>query len=105
MLGRYFALAILVTLTGLCVLGSSTDVRAGAYGFDCVHGPDTYRVRDVEQWDQLNIRSGPSASRRIVGSIPATGSGIHCLGPCRGHWCRVSWRGVIGWTNMRFLGE
>lgn len=78
---------------------------AGAYGYDCAHGPDTYRVRNVEDWDRLNIRSGPSSRRRVVGSIPPDGSGIHCLGPCEGKWCRVSWRGIIGWTNMRFLGE
>ncbi len=82
-----------------------SGAQAGAYGYDCAHGPDTYRVRGVEDWDQLNIRSRASARGRIVGSIPATGSGIHCLGPCKGKWCRISWRGVVGWTNMRFLGE
>jgi len=84
--------------------GVST-AKAGAYGYDCAHGPDTYRVRGVEDWDRLNIRSRASTRGRVVGSIPPTGSGIHCLGPCKGKWCRVSWRGIVGWTNMRFLGE
>ncbi len=28
-----------------------------ARAFDCAHGPDTYRVRGVADWDMLNIRS------------------------------------------------
>jgi SH3-like domain-containing protein len=76
-----------------------------AQRYDCAHGPDTYRVRNVESWDVLNMRSGPSSSRRIVGEIDPYGSGIHCLGPCKGRWCRVSWRGIKGWVNMRYLGE
>lgn len=92
-----------VGVVALAVPGS--PAHAGAYGYDCAHGPDTYRVRGVADWDQLNMRSGPSARRSIVGAIPATGSGVHCLGPCKGKWCRVSWRGIVGWTNMKFLGE
>lgn len=102
-LGRLLALGVMATL--VCSVASVSPLHAGAYGYDCAHGPDTYRVRGVEDWDELNIRSGPSARRRIVGSIPPHGSGVHCLGPCRGKWCRISWRGIVGWTNMRFLGE
>ena len=87
-------------------LSSAYDIGSvQAQRFDCVHGPDTYRVRGVADWDVLNIRSGPSSRRRIVGEIPPYGSGVHCLGPCRGNWCRISWRGVIGWVHMRHLGE
>ncbi|MCH9809440.1 MAG: SH3 domain-containing protein [Alphaproteobacteria bacterium] len=74
-------------------------------GYDCAHGPDTYRVRGVADWDTLNMRSRPRARSRIVGRISAYGSGVHCLGPCKGKWCRVSWRGIVGWVNMKYLGE
>ena len=74
-------------------------------GYDCAHGPDTWRVRNVASWDQLNIRSGPSARRRIIGAIPYNGKNVHCLGPCRGNWCRIWWSGYQGWVNMRYLGE
>ncbi|MGI9522480.1 MAG: hypothetical protein ACR2PG_12605, partial [Hyphomicrobiaceae bacterium] len=57
---------------------------------DCAHGPDIWRVRNVASWDRLNIRSGPSHRRTKVGSIPPDGRGVHCLGPCRGNWCRIS---------------
>ncbi len=96
--------AILVACSLMLGFGATFGATS-AQAYDCAHGPDTYRVRNVESWDRLNIRSGPSSSRRIVGSIPHTGSGVHCLGPCKGRWCRVSWRGIVGWTNMRFLGE
>ena len=95
-------LAVLAGVAG--GLGDAAAAMAQR-GYDCAHGPDTWRVRGVPSWDRLNIRSGPSASWEIVGTIPATGSGVHCLGPCKGKWCRVSWRGIVGWTNMRFLGE
>ena len=78
---------------------------AQAQRYDCAHGPDTYRVRGVADWDVLNIRRRPTSSSRIVGEIPPYGSGVHCLGPCRGNWCRISWRGTIGWVHMRQLGE
>ncbi|MEL6299203.1 MAG: SH3 domain-containing protein [Pseudomonadota bacterium] len=82
----------------------ATPARA-QYQIDCAHGPDTYRVRNVARSDQLNVRSGPRASRSIVGRLPHNASGIVCEGPCEGRWCRVSWRGVRGWVNMRHLGE
>ncbi len=99
------AVALILTIALFGALGTSIQPAPAQAGYDCAHGPDTYRVRNVESWDRLNIRSGPSSSRRIVGSIPHTGSGVHCLGPCKGKWCKISWRGVVGWTNMRHLGE
>lgn len=101
------ALAILMlgTATASVALTGAAQAQAEGHGYDCAHGPDTYRVRNVADWDKLNVRSGPGADEPVVGSIDAQGSGIHCLGPCEGHWCRVSWRGIVGWTNMKYLGE
>lgn len=85
--------------------GLTGPVVAQPYAMDCAHGPDSYRVRGVASWDRLNIRSGPGADYPIHGSIPSNGTGVICVGPCEGRWCRISWRGVQGWTNMRYLGE
>ena len=74
-------------------------------GFDCAHGPDAYRVRGVAGWDMLNVRAGPSARNRVVGRLPPNAAGIRCVGPCEGSWCRIGWRNVSGWVNMRYLGE
>lgn len=80
------------------------DVKP-ALAYDCAHGPDTYRVRNVDEWDTLNIRAGASASTEVVGQIPPNGTDVYCLGPCKGNWCQIAWRGTVGWTNMKYLGE
>lgn len=72
---------------------------------DCAHGPDSYRVSGVASWDRLNIRSGPGADYPVLGSIPPNGTGVICVGPCQGRWCRIEWRGAEGWTNTRYLAE
>lgn len=97
-----FAVAA-VSLIGLASAGTSSTAQAQR--FDCAHGPDTYRVRRVESWDHLNVRSGPSSRTRRVGAIPYNGRGVKCLGPCRGSWCKIDWFGTVGYVNMRFLGE
>ena len=102
---KRFALLACMALLAAPVFIGAGSAPAQAQRYDCAHGPDTYRVRNVADWDVLNIRSGPSSQRRIVGEIPPRGSGVHCLGPCRGSWCRISWRGIRGWVHMRYLGE
>ena len=97
------AATLTLAILGATSVGSGTDT-ALAENYDCAHGPDTYRVRNVANWDVLNIRSGPGVSNRIVGTIPPHGSGVHCLGPCSGNWCRISWRGVIGWGGYFAAG-
>lgn len=88
-------------------------------------GPDYFAVTGVAANDVLNIRSGPSARDRIVGTIPPKGGGIRNLG-CQGglsfdewrtaseaqreagknrRWCRIEYRDVEGWVAGRFLAE
>lgn len=71
-------------------------------------GPDAFRVVGVQRGDVLWIRSGPSAGNSKVGAIPYDARGITNLG-CRDFgnriWCEVSYRGVTGWSNGRYLGE
>jgi len=71
-------------------------------------GPDHLRVIGVQRGDVLWIRAGPSANHRKVGSVPFDGRGINNLG-CRSFgqsfWCQVKYRGVVGWSNGRYLGE
>lgn len=98
---RRIALAAVIPLA----LGFASIEARAQRGYDCAHGPDTWRVRGVASWDQLNIRSGPGARNGIVGAIPSDGANVHCIGPCRGRWCRIWWSGLQGWVNMRFLGE
>lgn len=79
------------------------------------NGPNTtatgqrFAVQGVDPSDVLNIRSGPSATYEIVGTIPPDGSGVIPLGGRRqigpSVWREVSYRGVRGWVNDRFLIE
>jgi uncharacterized protein YraI len=60
-------------------------------------------VARVASWDTLRIRKGPGASHGEVGSIPAGTCSVERVGGCRGVWCRVAWRGRIGWVNSYYL--
>jgi uncharacterized protein YraI len=65
-------------------------------------GARTFRVVGVESDDVLNIRAGPSAGYRVVGSIPPRGRGVRVVGHCEG-WCPVSYNGASGWVNGLYL--
>jgi uncharacterized protein YraI len=61
-----------------------------------------YRVVNIASNDVLSVRSGASTEYPIVGVIPPDGIGID-VHDCLRVWCNVSWRGVTGWVNSRFL--
>jgi hypothetical protein len=68
-----------------------------------------FAVRGVDPSDVLNMRAGPSPKHDVVGSIPPDGSGVIPVGGRRqigpAVWREVSYRGVRGWVNDRFLVE
>jgi uncharacterized protein YgiM (DUF1202 family) len=113
-MSRTFAVGILATC-----LAVPTLARAEA------DGPDTWAVTGVAAKDVLNIRAEPNASSRIVGTIPPNGRSLANLG-CTGipdfaqwekmserarqaasanRWCRVRYRGTVGWVRGKFLAE
>lgn len=49
----------------------------------------------------LNIRSGPGTNFRVVGAIPA--GGVVDVRRCQGNWCRIVYRGRVGWSSARYL--
>ena len=63
---------------------------------------DTYRVVDVEDWDVLNVRSGPSTRYRIVGALPPGTCGLQILKD-RGGWIKIQSAGIRGWVNARYV--
>jgi uncharacterized protein len=88
-------------------------------------GPDFYAVAGVSVNDVLNIRSGPDAGARKIGSIPYDGRGLRNLG-CEGdpsfaewqrmnaaerkaaarqRWCRIEYQGIRGWVAGWYLTE
>lgn len=62
-----------------------------------------YRVRGVRSDDVLFIRAEPSLKSKQVGSIPPDGRGVKKLGPCKDDRCKISYRGVTGWSSMKYL--
>ena len=63
----------------------------------------SWQVTNVAHWDVLNIRSGPSAKFRIVGTLRPGTSCIIRHNECRGRWCRISYADYTGWVNVRYL--
>ena len=61
-------------------------------------GPGCFSVINVESWDVLNVRAGPSARAPIVGTIPPHQHGIISQsGPCvpphkplPSRWCPIT---------------
>ena len=66
-------------------------------------------VRGVASDDVLNIRSGPSPRHDVVGTIPPDATGVYGAGGRRqigqSVWREVTYGGVRGWVNDRFLIE
>ncbi|MGF1651444.1 MAG: SH3 domain-containing protein [Hyphomicrobiaceae bacterium] len=63
----------------------------------------TWKVTGVASNDVLNIRSGPGVSYAKIGSIPPDTACVWKSAGCSGNWCRVSYAGVEGWANTRYL--
>lgn len=63
----------------------------------------SWKVTNVAQWDVLNMRAGPGAKFRIVGTIPPESACIIRHNKCRRNWCRVSYADYTGWVNIRYL--
>lgn len=74
---------------------AETTVEAGVRGGRC--------VSRVEQGDTLRIRTGPSPRHEEIGGIPPRTCGIEPVGGCQGSWCRIAWRGQVGWVNAYYL--
>lgn len=52
--------------------------------------------------NDLNLRSGPGTGYRVVDTMPA-GAYVDVIG-CSGSWCRVNWRGRVGYASASYLG-
>lgn len=95
--------------------------------FATADGPDHYRVAGVGVGKHLNVRTEPDASSKTIGKIPDDASCIRNMG-CQGglsfedftqlpeadrkrrlnenpRWCKVEYRGVVGWVAGRYLAE
>jgi uncharacterized membrane protein len=70
-------------------------------------GSNSFSVVGVAADDVLNVRSAPDASSSIMGSIPPGTDHVIGVGTPtqvgQTVWQRVSYGGMMGWVNARFL--
>lgn len=111
----------LVPMLASALLAGAQFVQAEA------DGPDCWQVTGVAANDVLNIRVKPDWKSAKVGEIPHNAIGLRNLG-CQGgltyeehtelteeqrderlaanpRWCKVEYRGAIGWVNAVYLIE
>jgi len=53
--------------------------------------------------NDLHLRNGPGTRYRIIDTMPA-GAYVDVLG-CGGSWCRVEWRGRVGYASAGYLAS
>ncbi|MDX2287583.1 MAG: SH3 domain-containing protein [Hyphomicrobiaceae bacterium] len=63
----------------------------------------TFRVVEVDAFDVLNVRSGPSEAFGVVATIPPNGRGVILTGRCVADWCPVRHLQRTGWVNSYYL--
>ena len=89
------AIACLTAVSALLVSGSAAQAQV-------VQGEE-HCVVNIPATDGLNIRSAPSASSRIVATLPYARCGVMVTGPCQGSWCPVEDGHYAGWVNSRYI--
>ncbi len=70
-------------------------------------GPDYLMVKGVVAGDLLNLRSGPSTQKPIVGRL-ANGTVVRnagCVVRTGARWCQISTGTLTGWASGRYLVE
>ena len=77
---------------------------SSSFSFTTAGGPDNLDVRAVASNDVLWMHPTPSYKSKKIGEIPYNTRCLKNLG-CKGRWCKVNYRGTVGWVNGKFLGE
>ncbi len=109
------------------VLAGLAWATASGLAHATADGPDHYRVQGVSPDRHLMLRAEPSTSSAPLARIPASATCLRSLG-CQGgltfeefatlgedekrrqaterpRWCKVDYRGTVGWVAGRYLAE
>ncbi|MFL6374218.1 MAG: SH3 domain-containing protein [Pyrinomonadaceae bacterium] len=72
-------------------------------------GPGTFHVVNVAAGDVLYVRAAPGNIKSSSGTIPPNATGVNVTGAAvrsgKSAWSPVSYNGVSGWVNSRFLAK
>lgn len=91
---------------------------------DFAHAQTIWRVENVEEGFNLNVRKGPSTEFDVVAELPTGTEGVRNFGcipnlsPSEWNrlserertlvesmrWCRIEYNGVFGWVAARYIG-
>jgi len=95
----------ILAVTSLVVLaGSYTLSQAAPYDQLLDKGRVSFfKVVKVRANDVLNLRQSPNSSSKKVGKIPAAQKCVAYLNQKKKQWVKVTYRGVQGWANLRYL--
>lgn len=77
--------------------------RAAAAVIEQGSGEPRLCVARVDRDDTLRLRGGPGVDYSAISRIPPQACGVARAGRCHGPWCRVAWRGQVGWVNTYYL--
>lgn len=51
----------------------------------------------------VNVRAGPGTGYRVIATAPP-GAFVDVRN-CGGNWCRVNYRGIVGWMSARYIAR
>jgi SH3-like domain-containing protein len=85
-----------------CAASFASLLGVGAAWAQVVQGEE-HCVVNVRTSDVLNVRAKPSASSRVVMTLPFGRCGIVVTGPCQGAWCPAEDGHDAGWVHSRFI--
>jgi SH3-like domain-containing protein len=60
-------------------------------------------VVNIKTSDVLNVRSKPSVSGKLLGSLDYSECGVVVVDACVGNWCPVETDFVSGWVNRKYI--
>src|SRR5689334_3784862 len=89
---RFLILSALVALA----MGAPTAASA-----QVVEGEE-HCVVNIKTSDVLNVRSKPSASAKLLGSLDYAECGV-VVDYCSGNWCLIETDDLEGWVNSKYI--
>jgi hypothetical protein len=118
LLGRQFLKCAMFIMLGFCIVPPA---------WPTADGPDHFQVKGVAPGKSLHLRAEPGPHARRIGRIPASANCLTNLG-CEGglrfaeysalsaearaqrlaanpRWCKVDFRGALGWVAGTYLRE
>jgi uncharacterized protein YgiM (DUF1202 family) len=93
---------MLKVLLAAALLAAAALALPTAAAAQVVEGEE-HCVVNIKTSDVLNVRSKPSASGKLLGSLDYSECGVVVVDTCVGNWCPVETDFVSGWVNRKYI--